>query len=396
MFGPNAARTVTTWSLLAAAIVSLGCAADPSSPRIAPPPLSDLGITEPIRTIRDQWRDIALRHPGFGGVWRDSTGQLTISSSTGAASTEMRQAVTQWLLGYGRPDLASQTASVARVSWDYATLDGFVRLIEPTLVAVRGVNSYWIDETKGRLGVSTDDDAAAAVVSAALPDLHIPVNLVFVEVTGPNRDLSCTGLRSVCSPMMAGLGIVDLYSNFYCTISFVGWRADSVYPNYPDTSYRVATTASHCTATQGYVNGDPFWQPDPVSGRVIGVEIDDAPIYDHATCVAYDHPDYNRCRFADVAVMHVDDTVPVLAGAAAISSAVTPDANPPWARVPGVHRQWRGGRDRGRPCDVDWRVGRRAIRSGYTILCRCTGGEPILPRCLQRMSAARLESRVPG
>lgn len=114
-----------------------------------------------------------------------------------------------------------------------------------------------------------------------------------------------------------------------CSIGLVGWRTDPQQPSQPDLSYKAVTTASHCTSNQEVVQGNVFNQPLP--GRRIGVEVDEAIVYPvgHSTCLFYGFNTV-KCRWADVAVIHVDDSIAVGAGTAAISSPTVAPNNPPY------------------------------------------------------------------
>ena len=133
--------------------------------------------------------------------------------------------------------------------------------------------------------------------------------------------------KGVCSPLVAGLQVVNLTANSVCSIGPVGWKVDSLQPSQPDFNYKVILSAAHCTSSQSAVFGDVVYQPAP--NRAVGYEVDEAPVYGASTCNALGKP-YIYCRYADVTVYRVLDSVAIAAGNAAKSAPTTPPANPPY------------------------------------------------------------------
>jgi hypothetical protein len=123
--------------------------------------------------------------------------------------------------------------------------------------------------------------------------------------------------------MRGGLGI-GRTGNDLCSIGFVGWLKDEF--GQPVTDYRIITTAAHCTSSETQIIGDVFGQPS--ASRRVGVEVDEAIVYatGHANCAAV-WP--NMCRYADVAVIRMDDSVASAAGTVYKSVPTTWPTNPP-------------------------------------------------------------------
>ena len=214
------------------------------------------------------------------------------------------------------------------MNYDYAESDVLLTAAQRSLMATPDVTGYGIDERNDRLEILAATDASAAQIWASLKAADLPEDAFQVTVSGPPSDISCSGLQKRCSPMMAGLQSVnnDKSGGGLCSIGYVGWRTDTVYQSQPDTSYRVITTASHCSNSQTQTGGSFYQDSLYPATRHVGVEIEDAPVYPHATCAAWGYV-YNRCRYADVTVIHIDDSVAVAGGIAAISNTATP---PPW------------------------------------------------------------------
>jgi hypothetical protein len=134
------------------------------------------------------------------------------------------------------------------------------------------------------------------------------------------------GLRDIHSTMRGGLAVSRLPSDSsWCSAGFVGWLKDEF--GQPDYSYRVLTTAAHCTTQETAVLGDVFGQPNVT--RRIGTEVDEAIVYPagHFYCSAVPS---TKCRFADIAVIRLDDSVASSSGSVSKSSATTCCTNPPY------------------------------------------------------------------
>ncbi|MBX9927347.1 MAG: S1 family peptidase [Gemmatimonadaceae bacterium] len=297
----------------------------PSAPSAAPFLASSLGnLTQPsqVRTLREDFKNIALRAPGFAGVWLDSQGNLMVSAASTELSPVLRGEVIRWLAGYGRPELAGRPWKLNRVEYDYAALVGFLERAKTAAAHLAGVNSFGIEVKTGRILVGVEDATAAAAVTGALSKERVPEGARAVQVFGREPDLQA-GLQSTFTYLRGGIQIARAYGA-ECSVGFVGYGVDA--GGNPDYSNKVVTTAAHCTSSQLAMNGDIFGQPSP--GRLIGREVRIAQVYPQfsAQCGS----SYTYCRYADVALIQVDDSIPVGHGTAAISSATSSPNNPPY------------------------------------------------------------------
>jgi hypothetical protein len=260
-------------------------------------------------------------------VFIDDSGRLSISATQSSITPEMRREVEALLIGYGRPELARREATLHQVKYDMMALEDFHRrALQAGLARLGGVTGGGIDEVAGKVLVSVEDGTSRSAVMSQFAVLAIPSDAISIAVTGPINET--VGLRDTHSTMRAGLSVSRTTSS-YCTTGLVGWRVDPEQPSQPDLSYKVVTTASHCTANQELVQGNVFGQP--LSTRRIGVEVDEAIVYPvgHPTCLSYDF-DTVKCRWADVAVIHVDDSISISGGTAAKSSPTVWPNNPPF------------------------------------------------------------------
>lgn len=310
----------------------VACADSPSSPRDASAARlrsSALARSEhpPVPTLREEFRDVALRSPGFAGVFMDSVGDLVISASVTGLSPSLRQEAAGWLLSHGRNDLASRVAKLHQVARDHADLDRIVQRVSAQVGRLDGVNTLGIEETSGRVLVGVDDAQDKGTVEEALVSLALPVDAVVIRVLGPSADV--TGLQDHFAKMIGGIqiGFFNGVADAACSIGFVGWRRDSIFPSQPDHNYRIFTTASHCTAAEFSVTGTTYGQPLNTSVQV-GVEVDEAFVYfgNFYPCLIY----MAACRYADVALIKLYDGVFGSGGVAAISSPTVSPNNPPY------------------------------------------------------------------
>ena len=245
-----------------------------------------------------------------------------VSSSTSDENGRARAAAGGWLLAKNRPELLTRERAIHRVPYDYAQLTDILRQLTPHALAIAGANSFWIDERKGQAMVGADDASSGAAIRAAIQPLGLPTNSYGVEVTGRSSETACSALQNTCSPLVAGLKIVNLTANSICSIGPVGWKVDPNQPSQPDYSYKVLLTASHCTSSQTSVSGETIYQPAP--NRAVGTEVAEAPVYGAATCQAWGYV-YVQCRYSDVAVFHVLDSVAIAGGRTALANTA---ANP--------------------------------------------------------------------
>jgi hypothetical protein len=321
-------------SVLSVAVVFLASCNDLSAPNVDVPsksPPTSLASILPPRLLSDHLRDAAIRAPGFAGVSVDANGGIIISTTADFISNETALAVKDLFLQIGRRDLQSREVRLKRVKYDYATLDRFLAALSRRIVgAVRGVHTGGISDHNGRILIGVDQSAAAAQVRSEADKLGIPYDALLVEVSEAPQD--AIGLRDTHSYMRGGLA-VSRHSNpeEFCTIGFVGWLKDEF--GQPDYSYRIITTASHCTTTETVVIGDVFGQP--LVTRRVGVEVDEAIVYPagNGNCTQYNLP-ASSCRYADVAVIRLDDSVASAAGSVAKSSSVVWPTNPPYLTPP--------------------------------------------------------------
>ena len=172
----------------------------------------------------------------------------------------------------------------------------------PAVLALAGTVYADDDELKQRLVFGVENERVIPSVQAALSQLGIPSSEYEVRVTAPIRQLAT--LRDVWRPTLAGIQLH--FDKFVCSL---GFNADAG-------SERSLITASHCTNTQGGVEGTQYFQPlSFVDPTVIATEVDD-PEYQTAKTNP-ECPNGRHCRYSDASRALYSSDVPSTRGAIA-------------------------------------------------------------------------------
>lgn len=151
----------------------------------------------------------------------------------------------------------------------------------PEVLALPGTVFADHDERGARLVLGVENAGASAAVRAALTRLAIPSSAYEVRVVEPIR--FATTLRDLFRPTQAGTQIH--FGRFVCTMGF----------NVSHSGGRSFITNSHCTDTQGGIEGTQYFQPlRSVDPTVIATEADDPEYFRGGAC-----PQGRRCRFSD-------------------------------------------------------------------------------------------------
>jgi hypothetical protein len=149
------------------------------------------------------------------------------------------------------------------------------------LFELAGVVFTDVDETSGRLVVGVMDRDIESLVRDRLPGLGVLSQSVDVVETEPI--LQVETLRDKVRPVVGGLQI--RFSQYLCSLGFNAQR-DGI------TGY---VTASHCSTTQGSVDGTQYYQPlNQVADEFIGTEIADPSFFRGGDC-----PRGRKCRYSD-------------------------------------------------------------------------------------------------
>jgi hypothetical protein len=137
------------------------------------------------------------------------------------------------------------------------------------------------DEVANKLIFGVEDASVIPGVRMALTRLGIPTSAYAIEVTEPIYQMAT--LRDKWRPTQAGIQIH--FGQFLCTMGF----------NVDHSGGRSFITNSHCTNTQGGVEGTQYFQPtSTVDPTVIATEAADPAYFRGGAC-----PRGKKCRYSD-------------------------------------------------------------------------------------------------
>ena len=259
---------------LAAVAAVWFCSIDYPRPDADKPPRND-------RSSDEIFTDIEKSVPGFGGLFKDDQGRLTVYLSGGADDAALRAGIAASL-----PDRDTDASSIRVLKGDYSFSELVAwRAQARTVHAIPGVTLTDVDEASNRVRIGIETEDSRAAVEEALAGLGVPANAVAIEVTG-GYVLTAT-LQNVIRPVTGGIQITfdcDSQSCAVCTNGFPAIRS----------GVRGFVTCSHCTKIQGGSESTAEFQPSPF--RKIGTEIEDPLYFSGGIC-----PAGRVCRYSDSA-----------------------------------------------------------------------------------------------
>ena len=252
------------------------------------PGMNDQTQTNAPQTIDERFAKIAQSVPGFGGMFLDEHGKLNIYLTD---QTRVASAQSEIVSVFGN-SVPQGDVRVLQGDYDYVQLKHWSdRML--ALFDIPGVILTDIDETRNRLTVGVEDMGMADQISQALARLGIPslaVNIIQAEPIVP-----VATLQDRVRPVAAGLQIN--FPGFLCSLGVNAVRS----------GVQGFVTASHCTTTQGGVEGTQYWQNLQSHGDAdfIGTETVDPVYFSGGVC-----PSGNVCRYSDSAFAQYDASVP--------------------------------------------------------------------------------------
>jgi hypothetical protein len=258
-----------------------------------------------VRTVDDQLAGVARRWPAFGGIFvdeeRDVLYVYSWDQSAGAAAAA-EEAVTA-LFGNDRP---AGRIQVLPAQYRFHELKEWHDRLTPDVLTVPGVVMTDIDERSNRLTVGVESLEVKGAVEDRLFQLVVPAEAVNIVETPPV--VQEVSLRDRHRPIVGGLQVSFRRgaSTLICTLGFSAIRAGVA-------GY---VTNSHCTATQGGVEGTVHHQPTIAlfGFNRIGVETVDPVYWIGAPC-----PAGRRCRRSDAAFARRDSVVTARQGRIALT-----------------------------------------------------------------------------
>ncbi len=244
------------------------------------------------RGLDSRFEALARDIPGFGGMFLDEEGTPTVLLVDLKQEPGARAALREELRSRG---LENAGLKVRQAKYDFRQL-GQWREQASSVLSLPGVVSTDVDESSNRVRIGVRDVAAQRRVEAELSRLGIPREAVEVEERLP-ATFALTTLRSHYRPLAGGLQIA-FGNNSLCTLGLIGTRQG-------DYSDLLAITNSHCTYTQGGVEGTLYYQPTVSSENLIGTEVADPEYFTGGAC-----PQGRRCRYSDSALISLNRSGP--------------------------------------------------------------------------------------
>ena len=252
------------------------------------------------KTMDEHYAEIADSVPGFGGIFYDSVGRLTVYSTTPSAFNAVaRQRVAGLVRARhgGRPMPGDNSLQVLRGSYNYRDLlTTYRQSVLPLIPLIAGVTTSDIDETRNRIVVGVRDHTFLAGARQQLSMRGLPSNVIDVVVMPPAQ-LSAS-LTDQLRPVPGG-AYIEINSTNACTMGYnlirhVGGAGDTA----ATTRYFVIN--SHCSSQR---NAPDLSQVRQVGGY-IGREIGDPAAFTNSYTSAC--PAGYQCRWADASLFEYD------------------------------------------------------------------------------------------
>jgi hypothetical protein len=177
---------------------------------------------------------------------------------------------------------AAGSPQLARSAQAQARLEAIFQRATPEVMGLPGAVFIDNDEAAGKVVVGIErGSGAAGQVRAAMARLGVDAADFAVEETAPIVQMAT--LRDRFEPTVAGIQIH--FGQYVCTMG----------ANVLDGTERSFITNSHCTNTQGGVEGTVYYQPaSSVDGTAIATEVEDPTYFKGGVC-----PRGKKCRYSD-------------------------------------------------------------------------------------------------
>jgi hypothetical protein len=270
-------HTIPFVGLVAGTVLLASACSDTSQPTS---PSDQPASPGPNPTLQQPDDPVALARqvPGFGGFFYDVQGAPTIYLKDVAGRASAERALQPYFSVRGVSPSALQ---VRKADYDWASLEQWQGKASTEALATPGAVFVDADEASNRVRIGVERGTSAAAVNAAIAKLGIPASAVIVQETEPIVQLAT--LRDRIRPVPGGVQIN--FPGFLCSLGFNATRSGQ----------RSFITASHCTNTQGGVEGTPYWQPtQSISPVQIATEVSDPTYFRGGSC-----PNGRRCRRSD-------------------------------------------------------------------------------------------------
>jgi len=139
----------------------------------------------------DSLSDLAQQIPGFGGLFIDDSGQLTIYLT----DPDQQQAKAKEVLSNSEliaQSLSHQSASVSDMQvlkgqYTFITLHEWKKEVSRKVLIIEGVHSAGIDQSRNKLSIGVENESVLDKVHKKLAELDIPEEAVIIYQMTPPR-----------------------------------------------------------------------------------------------------------------------------------------------------------------------------------------------------------------
>jgi hypothetical protein len=230
-------------------------------------------------TFDDELSRMADQIPGFGGLYYDEKGLPHVYLTDTSRAATVQALGSDVRIHQGDYDFRQLQ------QWKDALLDLLAR---PDVVLIDA------DESKNRVRVGLNKEVTSltsksAALETALANAGVPADAVIFEEVPPIHNLAT--LRDRVRPVPGGVQIA--FGGFVCTKGFGANRA----------GVAGFVTNSHCSGTQGGVQGTVMYQATNSAANRIGIETADPAYFTGSGC-----PGGRRCRFSDSSFIRYDSS----------------------------------------------------------------------------------------
>jgi len=284
-------------------LFAAACEQAPTAPVDLSPDFSMAAQQQPRSGEGVDQHALGQQIPAFGGFYLEHGAPvvlLTDPSQRGAAS----QALSSFLQHRG---FAPAGLRIRQARFTYRQLEGFFSRARAAVFDGPGGVFADLDEANNRVTLGVENGTAAGRVRAAVARLGLPEGAVEVVETEPI--LPVQSLQDPFNPVPAGVQIH--FTNYLCSIGVIAKSGEQL----------GFVTASHCTATQGGVEGTQYYQPlSSLEGTVIAIETID-PVY---VSWKEDRNCYRgtKCRYSDASFAAATGARPFALGQIAQTTAL--------------------------------------------------------------------------
>jgi len=257
--------------LAGAALVAVAACSDSTSPPSKEPvPVLQAAQSPDLATL-------ARAVPGFGGLFLDH-GVPTVYLTDASQRGKVERALGAFARGRG---FAPSEIKVLAGRYAYGDLDRWFQQVSQEAFAQGGIVFVDLDEASNRVLVGVERGASHANVRSLAARLGVPAEAIVTHDVDPIQYAAT--LQDQVRPVVAGLQIH--FGNFLCSIGF----------NAVSGGQNSFVTASHCTNTQGGVEGTQYFQSlSSQANSFIGTEVADPVYFRGGVC-----PRHRVCRYSD-------------------------------------------------------------------------------------------------